>query len=100
MFSQLVSSLLELLHEHVMLSIAQMLPDSADSRQLRRQHQALFSCIAAHDEAGAARLTRSHIQFVWRSWRQRIGQSGSAAPESAQVHAARSAPRVGFKRGG
>lgn len=71
-FSYLVSTLLEMLHEHVMLNIGQMVPASADSKRLRRQHRALFDRIAAHDPAGAARVARRHIRFVWRNWERRL----------------------------
>lgn len=79
-FSYLVSTLLEMLHEHVMLSIAHMKPASPDSRRLRAQHVALFERIAAHDVAGAAQVARRHIRFVWRNWERRLaGADGDPA---------------------
>ena len=71
-FSHLVASLLELLHEHVLISIADLQPASADARHLRSQHQRLFECITAHDVAGAAAAARGHIAFVRRNWQRRL----------------------------
>jgi DNA-binding FadR family transcriptional regulator len=71
-FSHLVATLLELLHEHVLISIAELRPDSADARQLRRQHAALLRCIQAHDVPGAGRAARAHIRFVRASWQRRL----------------------------
>jgi GntR family transcriptional repressor for pyruvate dehydrogenase complex len=68
----LVGSLLELLHEHVLISIASLEAESPDVRQLRRQHTRLFERITAHDAAGAAQAARAHIAFVRRSWQQRL----------------------------
>ena len=69
---QLVGSLLELLHEHVLISIASLEAESHDVRQLRRQHTRLFERITAHDAPGAAQAARAHIAFVRRSWQQRL----------------------------
>lgn len=77
-FSQLVSTLLELLHEHVLISIADLQPASAHAQKLRRQHRALFDCIVSRDAVGAAQAARAHIHFVRQSWQQRVGQSGLA----------------------
>lgn len=81
-FVHLVATLLELLHEHVLISIAQLQPASADSRRLRAQHTALLGRIAAHDVTGAADVARSHIRFVRQSWQRRLGATG-AAPDAA-----------------
>ena len=75
-FSQLNATLLELLHEHVLISIADLVPASADARKLRAQHATLFKHIAAHDAAGAAKAARAHIAFVRQSWQRRL--SGGA----------------------
>ncbi len=75
-FSHLVSTLLELLHEHVLISIAEVTPGSDDADQLRRQHAALHRLIGAHDRAGAARAAAAHIGFVRRSWERRLAGKG------------------------
>lgn len=72
-FSHLISTLLELLHEHVLISIAHLVPASDHARKLRAQHDRLFRCIAAHDAVGAARAARAHIAFVRQSWQRRLG---------------------------
>ncbi|MBL8313864.1 MAG: FadR family transcriptional regulator [Rubrivivax sp.] len=72
-FAHLVGSLLELLHEHVLISIAGLQPESADVRRLRRQHAQLLERICAHDVRGAAAAARGHIHFVRRSWQKRLG---------------------------
>jgi DNA-binding FadR family transcriptional regulator len=71
-FTHLVGSLLELLHEHVLISIASLEAESPDVRQLRQQHTRLFERITAHDVAGAAQAARTHIAFVRRNWQQRL----------------------------
>lgn len=74
-FSHLVSTLLELLHEHVLISIAELAPASAEARTLRAQHSTLYRRIAAHDVAGASLAARQHIGFVRQSWNLRLGRS-------------------------
>ena len=74
-FSYLVATLLDLLHEHVLISIAELVPDSADSKTLRVQHAALFKHIAAHEVRAAARAARTHIGFVRQSWQRRLGRA-------------------------
>jgi GntR family transcriptional repressor for pyruvate dehydrogenase complex len=71
-FTHLVGSLLELLHEHVLISIASLEAESPDVRQLRQQHTRLFERITARDAVGAAQAARAHIAFVRRSWQQRL----------------------------
>lgn len=71
-FSYLVSTFLGLLHEHVLISIADLLPASAESKKLRTQHAALFRHIAAHDSRAAAQAAQLHIEFVRRSWHKRL----------------------------
>jgi DNA-binding FadR family transcriptional regulator len=73
-FAHLVGSLLELLHEHVLISIAGWLPESTDMRRLRHQHAQLFERIVAQDVRGAAATARGHIAFVRRSWQQRLAK--------------------------
>jgi GntR family transcriptional repressor for pyruvate dehydrogenase complex len=72
--AHLVSTLLELLHEHVLISIAGWLPESTDMRRLRHQHAQLFERIVAQDVRGAAATARGHIAFVRRSWQQRLAK--------------------------
>ncbi|MCK6424412.1 MAG: FCD domain-containing protein [Burkholderiaceae bacterium] len=71
-FSYLVATLLELLHEHVQLSIADLAPDSAEARDLAAQHAALWQALRAHDPAGAAAAARRHIGFVRQRWARRM----------------------------
>lgn len=73
-FAHLVSSLLELLHEHVLISIADLQPESNDVRRLQRQHTQLFDRISAHDVRGATAAARGHIAFVRRSWQRRLAR--------------------------
>jgi GntR family transcriptional repressor for pyruvate dehydrogenase complex len=75
-FSHLVSTLLGLLHEHVLISIAKLEPESVDSRKLRVQHSSLLKHIAAHDAPAAARAARAHIAFVRQSWQRRLAGTG------------------------
>lgn len=72
-FIQLSATLLELLHEHVLISIAQLQPASADARRLRAQHRALLRWVTAHDVARAGEAARAHIRFVKGSWQRRLG---------------------------
>ncbi len=71
-FAHLVGNLLELMHEHVLISIAGLLPASTEVRQLQRQHSQLFERIVAHDVRGAMAAARGHIAFVRRSWQRRL----------------------------
>ena len=73
-FAHLVGSLLELLHEHVLISIADLQPESNDVRRLQRQHTQLFDRISAHDVRGATAAARGHIAFVRRSWQRRLAR--------------------------
>jgi GntR family transcriptional repressor for pyruvate dehydrogenase complex len=75
-FSYLVATFLDLLHEHVLINIAELVPASADARSLRDQHTTLFKRIATHDAPGAARAARAHIAFVRRSWQRRLDGVG------------------------
>lgn len=72
-FSYLVATLLELLHEHVLLNIADMAPDSQEVRQLDEQHTALWQAVQRHDPVAAAQAARAHIAYVRRRWERRIG---------------------------
>lgn len=63
-FSYLMGSLLNLLHDHVQLSIAGMQPDTEPSRQLRAQHQALIDAILSRDSAAAGRAAGRHMDYV------------------------------------
>lgn len=72
-FSQLVATLLNLLHEHVLLSIADLAPDSGEARQLSLQHAALHAAVQARDAAAAAAAARQHIGFVRQRWQRRLG---------------------------
>ncbi len=100
-FSYLVASLLEMMHEHVLLSIAQLDPASAASRQLRQQHGALYQRIVAGDAAGAARSARRHIEFVRGHWESRLGMAdgepagADADPAPVLKRSARASPRAG-----
>ena len=63
-FSYLMSSLLTLLHDHVLLSIAGMAPDSNTARQLRAQHRDLLAAILSGDSLRAGETASRHIEFV------------------------------------
>lgn len=63
-FSYLMGSLLNLLHDHVQLSIAGLQPDTEPSRQLRAQHQALIDAILSRDAAAAGRAAGRHMDYV------------------------------------
>lgn len=63
-FSYLMSSLLELLQDHVLLSIAGMAPDSNTARQLRSQHRVMLAAILSGDSALAGKAASQHIEFV------------------------------------
>lgn len=78
-FSYLVATLLELLHEHVQLSIADLAPDSAEARDLAAQHAALWQALRAHDPAGAAAVARRHIGYVRQRWARRMAAGDDAA---------------------
>lgn len=71
-FSYLIGTLLELLHEHVQLSIADLVPDSAEAHRLADQHAALHAAIAAHDVLHAGQLAREHIAYVRQRWQRRV----------------------------
>jgi GntR family transcriptional repressor for pyruvate dehydrogenase complex len=71
-FSYLVSTFLDLLHEHVLISIADLVPASADSKKLRAQHATLFRHIASHNARAAAQAAHLHIEFVRQSWHKRL----------------------------
>lgn len=78
-FSYLVATLLQLLHEHVQLSIADMAPDSDEARQLASQHAALWQAIGARDVARASQAAHIHIAFVRQRWRERLGEPVASA---------------------
>lgn len=77
-FSYLVATLLELLHEHVHMSIADLAPDSAEARQLACQHAALWAAISDHDPVRARRAVQQHIDYVRERWQRRLGESMTA----------------------
>ncbi len=70
-FSYLVATLLELLHEHVQLSLAEVVPDAAQARALAEQHAALWQAIRARDPAAAGLAARRHIAHVRERWSRR-----------------------------
>lgn len=72
-FSYLVATLLELLHQHVMLSIADLTPDSDEAHALAGQHEAIWRAVQARDSAAAARTALSHIRYVRQRWERRLG---------------------------
>ena len=63
-FSYLIASLLNLLHENVQLSIAGLSPNSETARELRTQHRALLDAILGGDTAAARRCAGQHMEFV------------------------------------
>lgn len=63
-FSYLMASLLQLLHEHVQLSIAGLAPKSETAGQLRTQHRALLEAILSGDAARARHAADHHMGFV------------------------------------
>jgi GntR family transcriptional repressor for pyruvate dehydrogenase complex len=66
-FSYLIGTLLELLHEHVRISIADVAPASDVAQQLSQQHTALWQAVAAHDPDAARHAAQQHIAYVrWR----------------------------------
>lgn len=67
-FSYLVATLLELLHEHVKISIANVAPASDAAHQLCTQHSALWEAVAARDPAAARLAARQHIAYVRQRW--------------------------------
>ncbi|MEY4752990.1 MAG: hypothetical protein RJA44_665 [Pseudomonadota bacterium] len=71
-FSYLVATLLELLHEHVHLSIADLAPASAEAAALSAQHQALWRAIEQRDRAAAAAAATRHIEHVQQRWLARL----------------------------
>ncbi len=71
-FSQLVATLLALLHEHVLLSIADLAPNSEEAQALRQQHTALWQAVAARDAPAAAQAARQHIAYVRQRWQRRV----------------------------
>ena len=64
MFSYLTTSLLQLLHEHVKLSIAGLSPVTETAQQLRDQHRELCDAIVAGDTARARGVASRHMEFV------------------------------------
>lgn len=76
-FSYLVATLLELLHEHVQISLADVAPDSDAARQLSAQHERLWRAIHTGDADGAVRAARDHIAYVRQRWTH---QTESASP--------------------
>lgn len=77
-FSYLVATLLELLHEHVQLSIADLAPDSAEAHALAAQHQALWQALQARDPEAAGDAARRHIGFVRQRWTRRMAGDDAA----------------------
>lgn len=63
-FVYLIRSLLQLLHDHVRLSLAGLSADSITAQMLRKQHRALLDAILARDAAAARRSAGEHIRFV------------------------------------
>jgi GntR family transcriptional repressor for pyruvate dehydrogenase complex len=64
LFSYLMASLLQLLHEHVQLSIAGLAPKSEMASQLRTQHRALLDAILSRDAVRARSVADGHMSFV------------------------------------
>jgi GntR family transcriptional repressor for pyruvate dehydrogenase complex len=60
----LLMSLLQLMYEHVKLSIAGLTPDSHTAAQLRLQHRALFEAIDSGNGPLAANCAHEHMEFV------------------------------------
>ena len=75
-FSYLVATLLELLHEHVQLSIADLAPDSAEAHDLAAQHLALWQALQARDPAAASAAAQRHIAYVQQRWQRRMAALG------------------------
>lgn len=71
-FGHLVASLLALLHEHVLLSIADLAPNSDQAQALRQQHQRLWQAVAAGDSTAAAEAARAHIGYVKQRWQGKL----------------------------
>jgi len=71
-FSQLVATLLALLHEHVHLSIADLTPDSQEAQRLCQQHDALWQAVQRGDAVAAASAAQAHIDFVRERWQRRL----------------------------
>ncbi|NDY91343.1 FadR/GntR family transcriptional regulator [Ideonella livida] len=71
-FGYLVATLLDLLHQHVHLSIADLAPRSDEAQALCRQHGALCAAVLAADAPAAAQAAGEHIHFVRQRWRQRL----------------------------
>ncbi len=63
-FSQLMTSLLRLLHDHVQLSIAGLAPGSSEARHLRSQHGELLDAILARDAVRAGQAAERHMDYV------------------------------------
>jgi GntR family transcriptional regulator, transcriptional repressor for pyruvate dehydrogenase complex len=63
-FSRLVGSLLQLMHDHVQLSLAGLAPGSPAARQLRAQHRDLVAAILARDPDRAGKMAATHINYV------------------------------------
>lgn len=72
-FSQMAATLLGLLHEHVLLNIADLTPDSTEAHALREQHRALWQAVAAHNAPAARQAALAHIEFVKQRWQRRLG---------------------------
>lgn len=63
-FVYLIRSLLQLLHDHVRLSLAGLGADTPTAQMLRQQHRRLLDAILARDSAAARRSAGEHIRFV------------------------------------
>ncbi|MFT4046524.1 MAG: FCD domain-containing protein [Solimonas sp.] len=63
-FSYLMGSLLDLLHDHVQLSIAGLAPQSETAGALRGQHGALLQAILSRNAVRARHAAGSHMDFV------------------------------------
>lgn len=63
-FSYLTTSLLQLLQDHVKLSIAGLVPATETAQQLRGQHRELCDAIVAGDTARARAAAGRHLAFV------------------------------------
>ena len=63
-FSYLMGSLMTLLHEHVHISISDVLPDSETARQLMRQHRVILDAIIDGDTSRARKAASTHLIYI------------------------------------
>jgi GntR family transcriptional repressor for pyruvate dehydrogenase complex len=72
-FSYLVATLLDLLHQHVRLSIADLSPNSEEAQALCDQHQALHAAVCQGLPTEAAAAAQAHIAYVKARWQRAWG---------------------------